>query len=290
MAIGISVTGSAVLGFTITVTQANEGAKLQVRRADNTGYYDTVAVRGADFISPSAATMVFTDNEAPFNSNLTYTASSYSLSDLVTPIHSASQVKSGSATSVPNGFSMIHQVFDSAERVAGTLVQLPTQTRDAKVLSKSEVLLRSNPVIITDVLGGRKGDLKMSNVISVTTDYDGLAAIEQFATYLGKWRSVFADGSTLMFRNDALRSGFDDMYFKCQGVTIEGSGQPVGANYPDYPILIYTINYSEVDRPLTTTSGLGLTTWNDVYASNANWTEVNSTHLNWLSVLNNPLL
>lgn len=288
MPIGATASGDAVLGVEITVTNANEGAKLQLMRIDTSGYYPTVAVRGADMISPSSATMVFTDYEAPFNLAIEYEVSSYAISDLDTPINS--DTVTGIDTTVPKGFAMITQVFTPTERVTGTVEKLPEWNREAKILSTSEVLGRADPVVVTDVFASRTGSFSISNIISHAVDYDNSGDTVPYHSYLGKWRTIFNNGATLLFRSDTFASGFDDLYFKAKSVGVEGGGSPVGYDYPDYPILKYTIAFQEQARPLTSTAGLGLTDWGDLLDSNVDWTEVMADHANWLSVLTDPTL
>lgn len=293
MAISLAVTGSSILGLEFTVTDADQGDRFSIIRTDNEGYYDTVAVRGADLAVPTGDVVVVTDYEAPFNANLTYTAQAFSLSDLVNPIGTDTEVVT-TASNVPDGFAMIHQVFNADERVAGTVTKdgLTTWTRDAVVLSENKVLGRSLPVLITEPMGPRKGSIKMLNLLSFTTDYDGDGVRVVGSTELKKWKTIFDAGATMMFRSAVKDSGFFDIYFKVLSVEIDRSigGSLYFGQSTSFPLASWTVDYQEVDRPLTSIAGLGLTNWQDVYNNNATWAEVDTDHSSWQSVLSNPTL
>ncbi len=293
MAIGISSTGSSILGFELTITDANEGDRFAVTRTDNDGFYETVYVRGADFATPDGATMVVTDYEAPFNADITYEVSSYDISDLETPLNT-DDVSETTNTEVPVGFAMIHQVFDVAERVTGTVTKegLTSWNREANILSENKVLGRPFPVVITDKMGPRTGSIEIMNLLTHTTDYDDTDVRVYRTTELAKWRTIFDDGATMMFRSSVRNTGFFDIFFKAKSVATDRSSGGVQYFHIDdeWPLLVYTINYQEVERPLTSSVGLGLTGWEDVYNNNADWNEVLADHADWLSVLQNPTL
>lgn len=287
MAVAIAVTGSAVLGFEITITDATEGDRLRVTRIDNDGYYPTVAVRGVDLINPSSATEVFTDYEAPFNADITYLVETFALSDMVNPVNT--DTATGLDTTVPTGFAMIMEVLVPENRVAGAVLEFKGYSRKAKVLSSSNVLGRKNPVVVTDVMGGREGTMSMGNIQGLTFDYDDSTPTPVGQTRMGKWRDIFESGGTLLFRSDAQTTGVDDFYFKCENYEVERLTK-VGYDVPSYPILRHEVSWVEVDAPLTTVAGLGLESWADVMNSNADWQEVNDDHADWESVLTDPTL
>lgn len=292
MAIGISVSGSSILGFAITVTDATEGDRFSVTRTDNEGFYDVVAVRGADLATPTSSTMVIDDHEAPFNANITYTAASYDLSDLDTPINTATSIQT-TTTEVPVGFSMLTQVFNAEERVTGTVVKdgLTEWSRGANVLSENKVLGRANPVIVTENMGPRKGTIKIANLLTHTTDFDSEGTRTLRSTELGKWKTIFENGGSLLFRNSVKDTGFFDLYFKCMSVTIDRElGGSLYFWNTEWPLLVHSIEYTEIDRPITSAVGLGLTGWDDVFENNVDWAEAALDHANWASVLANPLL
>lgn len=285
MAVSItSITGNAVIGYTITVSGANSDTFIDIRRTDLDGYYPIVAVRGGDYATPTGSTMVFFDYEAPINRNIQYTAAAFNISNLVTPTSSATNTPS--VTSFPVGFAIITQVLDTSQRVAGSILDFKTTKRAARVLGHHEVLGRANPVIITDVMGGRTGTLTMTNMLMTGQDYgDGVK--NAFDIIQGEWDTIFNDGSTLLFRSERDDSGFSDFYFKAMAVNEERisilGGTPLAW-------VQYAIDFEQVDRPLTSIAGLGLGTWNDVFMANTTWAEVNSVHANWLDVLSNPSL
>lgn len=284
MAVSVSVSGDAVLGFTITVMGANTGDKLEVLRADSSGHYSTVAVRGADMIDPTGATMAFSDDEAPINLPLLYTANSYDLSDLDTPTSTDSEP--AGPDDFPSGFAIITKVLDVSDRVAGSVMELDTWTYEARILGNSRVLGRANPVINADVMSGRSGNILMNNLNVFDVDFDGFGPYDQYEPVDVGWSTIFASGDTLLFRSDYRETGFDDCYFKVTGLTVKRLHRPGGMLLET--IRSYDISFTEVDRPLTGLEGLGLFSWADVMNNNADWQEVNDDHADWTDVLLNP--
>lgn len=291
MALAItSITGGAIVGFTITIGGATVGRYLKIYRQSTGPVNETV--RGADFELVTGATMVFVDYEAHLNLNFIYQVEEYTLSNLVTP--TASTFSGSQLTAVTQGFAIITDPLDAAQRVAGAITDFSSWTNPGRVKGRHEVLGRRNPLIVTDVQGGMEGTFSMSNVMNHTVNYDG-AGTPVFASVKGaSWDSIFVPGTTLLFRSQETYTGVPDFYFKATGVTTSRMFRQVGQVTAVAPTLdgqpaTYDIAFTEVDRPLTTVSGLATAGWEAVYQANmTGWSRVNSTHADWLSVLNNP--
>jgi hypothetical protein len=286
VAIDITVTGDALLGYVLTVTDANQGQRVRVLRRDTSGHYPDVAVRGFDYATPTGGTMIVTDYEAPFNSATQYIAQAFNLSDLDTPI--ASDTSSTVNTVLPSGFAIITDPLDAERRIAVGVSDLSEWSMETRVLGEHNVLLRNNPVVITDVEGGRTGTMVVTNLNqwgTVRWDTPGPYAAYAVAA-VASWRTIFRPGRTLLFRNTWNETGFDDMYFKA----LKNGPKRLGhvGTHNGTVFMQHTIDYKEVDKPSTQLAGLGLGTWEDVKDANANWSEVNTVHATWSSVLVNP--
>lgn len=283
MAIGLSVSGDAFTGFQLTVTNADEADRFHIIRTDASGHYEVVPVRGGDYAAPTGSTMIIDDFEAPFNTTLSYTAQAFDLQDLETPVSEDTQ--GPFITEVPLGYFLIHHVLNPDYRIVGA-IELNDWNIKSKVLSRVEVLGRSKPIVTTDLMGGREGEMSLTNVHVFSVDY-GLGDPDIHETYSdAALNNIFKDGDTLLFRSSWEETGFDDMYFKVDGLTYRRRG--IVRN--DSPILTLNIKYIEVDKPPTALNSLTLLTWGDLNDNNVDWDEVNSTHADWESVADNPLL
>lgn len=287
MALGITVTGDALLGYVITLTDADNGDRIRVIRRDTLGYYPDAAVREVDMGSPTGATIIVTDYEASFNVEYHFIAESYLISDLETPFETATSDPID--TALPEGFAIITDALDAGSRVAVGVEELSDWDYKTRILGRHQVLQRNNPVVITDVESGRSGSMIVSNLEQFGVFWDEAGPYLPYTVVShANWRTVFRSGATLLFRNTYYESGFDDMYFKLESRRVNRLGA-VGSQGRS-PWLRQTLNYEEVDRPATNLNGLAIGNWEDVFENNANWTEVDSDHADWASVLLDPNL
>lgn len=285
MTIGITVTGDALLGYVLTVTDADQGDLVHVYRVDLSGHYENTPVRGLDMATPTGDTMVVVDYEAPFNVDVRYTAEAYETSDLITPVASADSGLTG--TTLPYGFAIISDPLEQSLRIAVNMTELDPWDNEARVLGKHQVLGRKNTVMNLDVESGRSGGMKFTNVNGFAVDWDDSGPYLPYDVLShSNYRTVFRQGRKLMFRNDWTRSLFDDMYF----AVTSRSTQLVHGLAPGQgtPILQFSLGYEEQDQPTTSLRGIGLGNWNLVDSANASWDEVKTKHNNWFSVFLNP--
>src|SRR5687768_3755649 len=140
MAISVSVTGDALLGYVITVTDADQGDRVNVFRRDQSGHYSDMVVRGFDMETPTGGTMIVIDYEAPFNTNLQYHAEAYDVSDLETPI--ASDTSDFIDTVLPEGFAIITDPLDANQRLAVAVGELDNWDYETPVLGDHKVIGR----------------------------------------------------------------------------------------------------------------------------------------------------
>lgn len=291
MAIGISVTGDALLGYVITVTNANTSDRVRVYRHDVSGYYSDAAIRDIDQVSPTGSTMVVTDYEAPFNTELTFTAQAFAVSDLVTPVSTATTGPIN--TVLPDGFAIITDPLDAGQRIAVAVAELDDWSFDTKVLGRHNVIGRHNSIINADTESGRTGQMVISNLDQFGINWDGTGPYLPYAVIAhANWNTIFRPGNTLLFRSTHQETGVDDMYFKTLGRKVRRIGA-VGvffdADTGRHNVwLAQTVSFEEQDRPSTALHGTGIGTWLQVRDNNVNWSEVNSDHADWADVLVNP--
>lgn len=284
-----SVTGSSLLGWTITVAGADTSDLVRITRQvdiDGTGgrHYDTVAVRGGDYVAPTGSSMVFTDYEAPLDLQFSYIAETFTVSSLLSPTSSATSANH--ITNTPTGYGIIHEVITPSNRAVGSVVDIAGWTRAGIVIAEHRILGRRLPVLVTDLTDGRTGTISMMNLDSFSNDF-GDGATTPYSVNPGRWRSLFDTGTTYQFRSNWQETGFDDLYFAVKTVKTTRLSH-VGTE--TYAILRFDIDFVEVDRPATTISSLALTGWDDVLAANASWSVVLSKHATWQDVLDNPSL
>lgn len=285
MTIGLTVTGNALLGYVLTVTDADQGDRVRVYRSDVSGHYPDAGVRGIDLVVPTGDTMIVVDYEAPFNTELHYHAQAFAISDLVTPIATATTAPID--TVLPPGFAIITDPLDANLRLAVAVNEFNSWDLDIRILGTHKILGRRNSVVNSDVQGGRSGKMTISNVEQFGVNWDGSGPYLPYTIVShANWNTVFSAGSKLLFRATWYESGFDDLYFRVTGHGVQRPTK-VGVNQGSV-FLKHDISFVEEDRPSTTLAGTGLGRWEDVRVSNVNWTEVLADHATWASVLLNP--
>lgn len=287
MAFGITIEGDAITGYQLNITDADtQGDLIRITRQDQSGHYDDAVVRGIDQIETITGVDILFDYEAPLNTELKYIYEIYDVADLDTPV--VDGTIDTVETIVPLGFVVVTQIADSALRVSGAVLELSQWSTPGRIRGTHYVLGQRNPVVITDVQGGRTGTIVMSNLNIHEVDFDGSGPYDTYTTNYGYWGSIFRAGETLLFRNDWTASGFDDLYFQTTGVEHTRLSRVLGTE--DIPIFQYSIEYIEVDRPRTDLLSLisGQSQWQQVLSSNADWQEVLDDHDTWLDVFSEP--
>lgn len=281
----LAVTGDAITGYVVTYT-VNEAHviasadRVTVTRIDQSGHYPDTVIRDAELHTLTAYDTAFHDYEAPFETTFTYSASRYSSSDDTTIIHTATAT--GTATSIPTGFAMIHKVLDPRIRIAPAMQDF-SSSRDTNILGKHQVLERRNPVILTDVLTGRKGTIQCNNIHTWTIDFDGRGPYTAYTVRDEYLNNMFDDGGVFQFRSHHSETGQDDMYFIVDSVSDQRLSRVVGA-LTDMPKQ-YDIDYTEVDMPDPSLSATPLITWGDVDEVYVNWLSLDLAKDSWSEVM-----
>lgn len=151
--------------------------------------------------------------------------------------------------------------------------------RAGRVLGKHNVIGRSNPVVITDVLGGSEGTFTV--LVDAESHWLGADSIVKYSQDL---RLLFETGSTYYFQTlDPFSAGMKDFYFSVETVSIKRESRIVGVEVN--PTLTWTIKFVEVDRPGTLDASVSTRTWNSVLLSYTSWHGVHNSNDLWLDVL-----
>lgn len=283
--------GDAVLGYQLTVNLPTgaAGNYFQITREDVSGHYATVPVRNYDVVANSTVVSAgggsFTafDYEAPINKTVKYYLSYGALPDAT----SGGTVDSGSiaGTTFPVGFAVITDPLDPNLIVAGSVIELSEWGYESRILGSHRVLGRKNPVVATDVMSGRKGNILMSNINVFAVNFDNSGPYTAYSTFDGDWDSIFTSGDILYFRSHHTNTAFDDCYFVTESLTVSRISGVVTAVAP---IRSFNIGFSEVDQPAGASAPSAFYSWATINDSNANWTEVAANHASWADVFANP--
>lgn len=242
----IEIDASGLTGFsTVTLTRLNTatGVVGQVRSA-------------TAFSTGGAGALAFFDYEAPLNVPVIYTLTTNTGASFTAP--------SVTITTAANVY-WLKNVSQEGLSTAVTLSSVTVQ-RSARVLSKKNVLGRQNPVMVTDVRGGREGQMSL-------LAYDSKASKDAII-------NVLQPGDTLFFQAPA-GSEFPDMYF------IAGDCTEVWGGVSTDLTRVFGFSYTEVDSPASVLSSLGFNSWLAV-TSFGSWNSVIAKRLTWLDVLNSP--
>jgi hypothetical protein len=139
-------------------------------------------------------------------------------------------------------------------------VKRPTRSQTYTVIG------RKNPVVVSDVRGGRQGSLTL-----MTTNSTDLQSV----------RALLAPGSVLFFQATPA-DGFDDLYFAAGDVTEK---RPAGVSTD--PTRLWQIDFIEVDSPSGAANGLPNNSYTQV-VSFGTYQAVLTNRSTYLDVLNTP--
>lgn len=281
-----TISGSAVLGVTITQTVLTPGTYIKIVRHDTSGHYDDVIVRGAYLAPITATTMSFYDFEVPFNTTINYSIYAYSDPEGTTNILQAGS--NDLSTTTPTGFVLLTDPVHQGLRVSGSVMSLESWSNQGLTLGSHRVLGRSAPVIVTDLLSSRTGQISIANINSFSVNYDGSGPYTIGQVLESQWAPILETGNVLLFRNDWQTSGFDDCFIHIDSVETTRLSRVLGSYTT--PLKGYNLSYTEVERPHPGLDTELLFTWADVRSNNFDWAEVAFTHATWQDVLNDPTL
>ncbi len=216
----------------------------------------TRTVRSAGHLLTGGATIVaLSDFEAPLRGTVTYT---------VTPDFGYPVSSDPVTLETPLDEHWLKNVAQVAQSVRIEVADMSSVRRPARALARYDVLGRANPVIISDVRGGRTGTMVLT-----TYDANDAAAL----------RSLFTTGYPLLFQAP-YEMDFADLFFVASDV------EERRLTYGTSPMRQFTVPWAEVDAPagdLIT----GVNSWAQV-AQFGTWQNVMDKRGTWLDVLNLP--
>lgn len=261
-----SLTGGATPGLTAVLDSSNAFVSLTatglagyssitVNRVQPDG--SIIAVRGASGYAPAGSSIAaFFDYEGPLGVAFYY--------QLVGD--GATIATSGSITIpvAPDTYWIKNLAIESQSAMVKVSKMSPV-TRGGRVLANSPVLGRKNPIVVTDVRGGRTGTMTL-----YTLDSTGASGIE----------GLFAAGGTLLFQAP-YQYGFKDMYFVAKDLTEEWAFLA-----GDFTRL-WSFDFIEVDSPSADLSVLSTNSWATV-VNFGTWQKVATKRTSWLAVLQQP--
>lgn len=281
MAVGISAVSNTSFtspGIDITVTGLTVGRYLRVIRRGG-GLPDAV-VRGADMVLNGSGTFPVSDYEAQLgNRAFDYIAEEYiglvlNSSTTVSPVFS---IVTQDATNWSSYF-FLKSVYQPASSRPVLLSGPITYNVTGRILSNQTVLGRANPVVVTDVNGGRTGSFSFLSV----QPPGGAIKFK-----LTEYRSLLSAGTPLLLQCNS--SGnieeLTDIYLMVDGWTYKPMNRPAFIDLSPDMMLEFTVNYVEIDRPTTDSGLVSAGTWDIVRLQYATWTAVQSANATWLAVL-----
>lgn len=241
----VSLTAGSLSGVaTISITRNNPDGSVS-------------PVRGAtSYATNGATTLAFFDFEAPLDQLVTYTLTL----DVGSPVTS-----SGVTIVTDGGTYWLKNISQQTLSATVEVIDLGKVTRPARVLARYDVLGRANPVVVSDVRGGRVGAM-------VIASYELAEAADI--------RALFAHGFTLFLQAPA-STNFPDMYF------VAGDVEELWAGMSDSTVRLWTVPYTEVDSPTDALVSLGANSWAQV-ALFGSWQNLKDKRTTWLDVLNRP--
>lgn len=258
-AIAVSaVVQPATASVQITVSNIQQYGSLTLYRYNPADNSYTV-VRGAfQYTVAGAPSLVFNDYECPLGTSVQYEVVT---GDGFTGWSAAVSI------SVSGSTYWLKSITTPSLNLTVNVSDMGDVVRKAKTLAQYDVLNRQNPIIITDVRGGRTGTMKLA--------VDGAQEIKDLL-------AIFKDDSigTLLFQAPA-QYNFPDMYFN-PGDLAESWLTTAGGL-----IHIFSFPFTEVDQPNVSAFVSAANTWLQV-SQFGTWQDVLDKRATWLDVLNIP--
>lgn len=266
----------------------------KVTRLATSGEYAEAAVRGMDDVTPGGAAESNTDYEMPLDQDLEYTLTILNGDITIATVDATpSTIKLSGQVDGGAPLEYFHLAFlknvsqpSLNQRLA--LADFSRWTAPGRVLSNSNILGRKNPVIITDVTGGKKGSfsfLTWSNL-----DLSGFL-YKDFTASMDEIELLLESGDTLLFQTTSQFTG-KDIFMKIEDISVTRLNKPptdipVDPDMAHTPCLLWELTFTEVDRPLTSGVAFTIGTWQDVLDDPTydDWSGANSTFATWLELL-----
>lgn len=293
MALKLTVTpidGSGIVGLELTVSAEFGFTRFSIERV-NTATGTVTAVRGGEYQVLDVNELVITlyDSECPLSNYdnvgpaCYYIASAYVTDDLGLIDHDQDVQHTSDSFNLHDTAGAVWLKNPSVNVGAPSsnnkflLDHFDDSTYSARVLASTQVLGRRNPVIVTDIMGGRQSAFVIASYPEAETVYG-------YAWQRSDILALIGTGETLMFQTTG-DMGVEDFYFKVTG-DIQEAQLSQGPATPDR---LWTIQFTEVDPPendVVNQPG-GSHTWYEIATNYASWQSVLDNHTTWSEVLVN---
>lgn len=228
-----------------------------------------IAVSGSD-------TAAVSDYEFSFNTNIRYLLRKYNSSKSLVTSENVVVGFPPIPTTAYYGHAWLKDIFTPSNSQPIVVGEFNSYSRAGRVTTV-DVLGNTFPVPITDVMSGKTGSFTF---YVVDPKFGG-----SIPTY-DQYNTLFNDGQILYFQSlNPQTVGWKDTYLVVNSVEFERLSL---AYAPAEAIFKYTIGFTEVRRPATTSVDVSLQTWQMVLDNHTDWQDVLSSHTNWLDVYQDP--
>lgn len=175
--------------------------------------------------------------------------------------------------------SFIKDVTTPALNMPVTIKNIKGYNREARVLGKYSVIGRKNPLVITDVTSGMTGEMEVLVHVSPSWSHGFGTANRDFQI-----KELIDQGSVYYYQGVLpMFTGIDDFYFVVEDVSFERLNESVSP-FSGLPITVWTIKFTEVDRPANLDIAVGGGTWTQVDGTYTSWALVDQTNNTFLEL------
>lgn len=258
---------------------------IDVFRRDTSGRYPDRRVRGLAQIVPEENEMTVVDYEAPLCTELEYYVRLFQGNDFFDfgpAIPTPDPFIPVQSTVYGEGLAYFKPIDIPSIGIPVMIEEFNQWSRPARIQAEHEVLGRRNKVVITDVRGGREGDISGWIILSRGQS-------------LKVFEAVINPGAVILIQNtNPAISGIDDLYVQLGDVTftrinkMARHGMHLNPNFTHDVIIRFEADYTEVDRPNPIGVVLLKDTWQTVKDTFTNWDSVKDNRETWLELLKRP--
>lgn len=287
-------------GYEITLGNLTDDADhdtLRVICRDPEGVYPDQIVRGTDHATISGASFLVEDFEFPQFRSVEYRLELYDGGVL------DATISTGTLTGLPEAYFVTqgaYPLFNSwIQSVEQPVLNQPcfvekfnNWKRDGRMLAKQNILGRKLPVVVSDVMAGREGQMTFWVGDVLPWPWNSTDSFHEYEL-------LFNEGDILLFRtweDDAV--GHKPLYFAVDNIDYERKGRAAHTRIHNGSIedrtkggvFLVKVTFVEVDRPATGTILLSDTTWSDVNSTATTWNDLVVNRATWFEVYQDPTL
>lgn len=264
-----------------TLTSNGSWTHYRVVCRDPEGRYEDQVVRGTDMIAISGATAAVSDYEFPQFRSAEYRLEMYIGDTLHTTVTDSvsgePEAYFESQGALPLYSAWLQSVTQPSLNQACFVEKFNAWKRTGKILAKNNVLGRANPVVVTDVMGGREGEFSFWVGDVLPPPFNTTEGIEEYEL-------LFNEGDILLFRAyNEDKNGVPPLY-----LVVESAAYEVKTRDGQDGVFNYKVTFVETDRPATGTISVSNVLWDDVSTTAADWDEVFNNRASWFEVLQDP--